>query len=52
MNTKLHSRFALMNGWKDAPHLWRRFLFLPFAFEITPGWFSVSAFGFVVFWVR
>jgi len=45
---KLH----VMNGWKDAPHNWRRYLFLPFCFWKTSGWYELSAFGFVFFWMR
>jgi len=40
---------AMMNGWKDAPQHWWRYLLLPFRWERTPAWVSVSMFGFVFF---
>jgi hypothetical protein len=46
----------VMNGWRDAPHCWRYYLFLPFGWEKVQdpkgphGWFSLSFFGFVFFW--
>lgn len=41
---------AVMNGWRDAPHCWRQFLFHPVRVQRVPArWTSVSLFGFVVF---
>jgi hypothetical protein len=55
----IFKRFHVMNGWRDAPHCWWRFLLLPFRWEVVKappgragGWISVSFFGFVVFWMR
>lgn len=38
-----------MNGWKDAPHCWKRFLLLPINWDVTPAYTSISIFGFVIF---
>lgn len=43
---------VVMNGWKDAPHQWWRFLLLPFRWEKTPAWYSMSICGFVFFILR
>jgi hypothetical protein len=42
---------AVMNGWKDAPHHWWRYLLLPYHFGSAKpaGWFVVSLFGFAFF---
>jgi hypothetical protein len=45
-------KFALMNGWKDAPHCWRVFLSSPPKLQRTPVWTSLGWMGFVVFWWR
>lgn len=41
----------VMNGWRDAPHCWWRYLLLPFSWKnCRPlGWFMFSAFGFSFF---
>lgn len=41
-----------MNGWRDAPHHWWRYLLTPFSWEETPAWYSLSLFGFVFFFER
>lgn len=39
-----------MNGWKDAPHCWRKFLFKPFMFRrYHLNVFQFGIFGFVLF---
>jgi hypothetical protein len=42
-----------MNGWRDAPHQWKRYLFLPFGWELVRhqgmGWFRFDIFGFSIF---
>ena len=40
-----------MNGWKESPENWKRFLLLPFGWERTPAFTSVSIFGFVIFFI-
>ena len=40
---------AVMNGWRDAPHQWWRYIVLPFGWDSTPQWRSFSLFGFVFF---
>lgn len=41
---------GVMNGWRDAPHLWWRFILLPLGMDNIPGhWRSVSLFGFTFF---
>ena len=44
-------KIELINGWKQAPHCWRRYIFKPLSFERTPGWFVVTIFGFVFFFL-
>ncbi len=46
------STVIVMNGWKEAPHQWKRFVFQPFGIDKTPYWTSVSAFGFTFFFIR
>lgn len=43
---------CVMNGWRDAPEHWWRYLVLPFRYERTHGWRSVGLFGFVFFFAR
>lgn len=38
-----------MNGWKEAPHCWWRYLVTPFGWDFNPAWKSISLFGFVFF---
>lgn len=38
----------VMNGWKEAPHCWMYHL-KPLSWDNTPGWISVTVFGFVFF---
>ena len=41
---------GVMNGWRDAPHLWWRFILLPLGrVNKPPGWLVISLFGFVFF---
>lgn len=40
---------SMMNGWKDAPEYWLRYLILPFGWDFNPAWKRVSFFGFVFF---
>jgi hypothetical protein len=43
-------KFSFMNGWKEAPHMWKYHLFLnAFNWERNPAWTSISIFGFVIF---
>jgi len=43
---------GVLNGWREVPSCWWRYLLLPFGWDSTPAWFSVSVFGFVVFFRR
>ncbi len=45
-------KFALMNGWKDAPHCRLRFILFPFGWNRTRAFTSVSVFGFVIFFIK
>ena len=51
------SRLVVMNGWRDAPHCWWRYLLMPFGWDRAkpPGrktqWVSLSLFGFAFFWI-
>ena len=42
---------GVMNGWRDAPHHWWRYLLLPLGrVDHVPGsWWSISLFGLVLF---
>ena len=40
---------GVMNGWRDAPHHWWRYLLLPLQMNSTPQWRCVSLFGFAFF---
>ena len=40
---------GFMNGWKSAPHCWRRFVFHPVSVDRNKAFTSVSLFGFVFF---
>jgi hypothetical protein len=41
---------GFMNGWKDAPHCWKRFLFLPLvAKHYAVNVYEVGIFGFLWF---
>lgn len=39
----------VMNGWREAPHHWWRYLLLPLRYERTPAWVSLGLFGFTFF---
>jgi len=45
----------VMNGWRDSPHCWWRYLLLPFQWEHVKhpqrwqGWYMLSLFGFAFF---
>lgn len=43
---------GVMNGWTEAPHQRWRYILLPFGWQRTPAWVSVSLFGFVFFIAR
>lgn len=47
-------KFVAMNGWKNAPHHWWRYIVLPFSWERfdlgARGHFRISLFGFALFW--
>jgi len=43
-------KISVMNGWKAAPHQWRRYWM--FGWQKNSGWFEFSAFGFVFFFYR
>ena len=45
-------KLRMMNGWREAPHLWWRYLLLPFRFEWAPWGCTVGLFGFVFFVLR
>lgn len=46
-------KVAVINGWREAPHQWWRYLILPFGWDgVTHngmGWVCLSAFGFAIF---
>ena len=52
--SKISDRFYVENGWKLAPHQWWRFLLMPFGWQRVStyggGYFSLSVFGFAIFW--
>jgi hypothetical protein len=46
---KMIKIIGFMNGWKEAPHCWKFYLFDPIKIDRTPSWTSISFFGFVFF---
>lgn len=42
-------KFEIVNGWKIAPHQWKRYLLKPLIIDKTPIYLSIDLFGFVLF---
>jgi hypothetical protein len=40
---------GVMNGWKECPSKWWRYILLPYKREVCPEWTAISVFGFVFF---
>ena len=41
-------KLIFSSGWKEAPHLWKTFIFFPLHVENNAYWLTVSFFGFAV----